>query len=339
MSLRTQKNNYLRQVTAALKSCGLYRKSVMQAIRADLEDYLDEHPDATEQALQAQFGHPQDYVKEFLSGMSSEELSRNLSAKAFRRNLTIVIVAALLALAVALGLWIGIGNSRTPEPSLPETTDATDPTPEQTTAPTVNPYMDISSPVLSDSDGRYLTADDLEQLSVMELVLARSEILARHGVIFHDAELSAYFDAQPWYQAAVTEGDFDQAALSDYENVNIQLIRIYEKIADGDYAPAPGNPYMPYYDPDVELLLPKRSNTKLTEEDLAGMNADQLLLLRNQIIALHGYAFEDQALMEYFLQCAWYRPSVPTGRTDLIKGMSALEYENMSFIFQYEQDH
>ena len=182
-----------------------------------------------------------------------------------------------------------------------------------------------------------IKADDLEQLSATQLVLARSEILARHGVIFNDSDLSAYFDMQDWYQSSVAEDDFDQATLSDQENTNIQLIGLYEKIINGCFAPAPNNPYMAYYDSAAELPLPKSSNTRLTEEDLAGMNADQLLLLRNQIIALHGYAFEDQELMEYFLQCSWYRPSTPPGRTDLLKGMSALEYENMNFIFQYEQ--
>lgn len=337
MSLRTQKNKYLRQVTAVLKTCGVYRKSVAKGIRADLEDYLEDHPGATAESLQRHFGHPEDYVKEFLAGMSSEELARNLSAKRFRRKLAITVAVIFLALVVALGIWAGVRYSQTRWPFEPETTDATNPPTEQSTAPTVHPYMELSSPILPESSQRYLSADDLEQLSLVELVLARSEILARYGVIFQDSDLDAYFATQDWYQSTVAEADFDQAVLSDHENANIQLIGLYEKIVNGDFVPAPNNPYMPYYDPSVELLLPKSSNTRLTTEDLTGLNADQLLLLRNQIIALHGYAFEDQELMEYFLQCSWYRPSVPTGRTDLVKGMTALEYENMNFIFQYEQ--
>ena len=337
MSARTKTKRYLRRVTAALKSCGVYRKSVAKGIRADLEDYLDEHPDATEQALQAHFGHPEEYVKEFLAGMDSEELARDLSAKQRRGKLAVAIAIVLLALAAALVIWAGMRNYQPPTPTGPSTTEATDPVRDDTTAPTENPYMQVSSPVLPDSDQRYLTAGDLEQLSSMELELARSEILARHGVIFSDEALTAYFDAQDWYESAVAEAEFDQTTLSDQESVNIQLIELYERIAGGDFAPTANNPYMPYYDSAAELLLPKSSNTRLTEEDLAGLNADQLVLLRNQIIALHGYSFEDPHLMEYFLQCAWYRPCVPAGRTDLIKGMTALEYDNMSLIFQYEQ--
>lgn len=113
MSVRTKTRRYLRQVTAVLKSCGVYRKSVAKGIRADLEDYLDDHPGATEQALQVHFGHPEEYVKEFLAGMDSEELARNLSAKRFGRKLTIAVAAVFLTSVVALGLWIGIRNSQT----------------------------------------------------------------------------------------------------------------------------------------------------------------------------------------------------------------------------------
>lgn len=337
MSARTKTKRYLRRVTAALRACGVYRKSVAKGIRADLEDYLDEHPDATEQALQAHFGHPEEYVKEFLAGMDSEELARDLSAKRLRGKLAVAVAVVLLVLAVGVALWAGMRHNQSSTPTEPSTTVATDPIPDDTTAPTVNPYMEVGSPVLPDSDRRYLTANDLELLSVMELALARSEILARHGVIFADEALCAYFDAQEWYESAVAEAEFDQTTLSDQESVNLQLIGLYEEIAAGGYAPTANNPYMAYYDPAVERLLPKSSNTRLTEEDLAGLNADQLLLLRNQIIALHGYAFEEPHLMEYFLQCSWYRPCVPAGRTDLLKGMSELEYDNMSFIFQYEQ--
>ena len=258
--------------------------------------------------------------------------------------LIILLVFVLIAAACGVGYIAAqriAASQQSGTPILwltqPSGNKATHPTTDATTAPWVNSYLEHSSPILAESSQRYLTADDLEPLSSTELVLARHEILARHGVIFSDEALSAYFDAQDWYESAVPEAEFDQTTLSDQESVNIQLIGLYEKIASGGYAPTADNPYMAYYDPAAERLLPQSSNTRLTEADLMGFNADQLLLIRNQIIALHGYAFEDQHLMEYFLQCSWYRPSTPPGRTDLVKGMTGLEYDNMSFLFQYEQ--
>lgn len=228
-----------------------------------------------------------------------------------------------------------------PEPSVDMTITIIAPDwdfPTESTVPEAYPYMEHSSPIFSDSDRRYLTADDLEDLSGAELLLARSEIYARHGVMFAAGDLAAYFEHQSWYVPAVAEDDFDNAAFNDQESANVQLIQVYEKMAAGGYAPASDNPYMPYYDAATEQLLAKSSNTKLTTRDLAGYNADQLIIIRNEIIARHGYTFGDRELMEYFLQCSWYRPSTAPGRTDLVQGMTSLEYENMDLIYQYEQN-
>lgn len=113
MSVRAQSNDYLQQVIAVSKACGVYRKPMAERLKADLEDYLEEHPEATAESLQQHFGHPEDYVKEFLTGESSEELARCLSAKRFSRKLATTVVAVFLTSVIALGLWIGIRNSQT----------------------------------------------------------------------------------------------------------------------------------------------------------------------------------------------------------------------------------
>lgn len=255
---------------------------------------------------------------------------------------TVFTVACVIGLLVILRIFTA---SKQPDimelPSVSQTIEVTEPVwsfPTEATIPDVYPYMEYSSPIFSDSNQRHLTADDMEQLSPVELLLARSEIYARHGVIFANSDLAAYFEHQSWYVPSVVEDAFDKAAFNDQESANVQLIEVYEKIAAGGYAPASDNPYMPYYNSATELLLPKSSTEKLTAQDLAGLNADQLIIVRNQIIALHGYTFSDRELMEYFLQCSWYRPSTAPGRTDLVKGMTSLEYENMDFIYQYEQN-
>lgn len=113
MSFKKQKNNYLRQIAAISKSCGVYHKSIVKRLKVDLEDYLDDHPEATEESIQRHFGHPEDYVKEYLTGMTSEEIALNLSTKRFWRKLVITVTAVFLTLVLALVLWIGIRNSQT----------------------------------------------------------------------------------------------------------------------------------------------------------------------------------------------------------------------------------
>ena len=113
MSFQTQKNNYLRQITAISKTCGVYHKPIIKRLKADLEDYLYDHPAATDEAIQRHFGCPEDYVKEFLSGMTSKELAQNLAAKRFWRKLVMIVSAVFLTLVIALGLWVGIRNRQT----------------------------------------------------------------------------------------------------------------------------------------------------------------------------------------------------------------------------------
>lgn len=259
---------------------------------------------------------------------------------------TVFLGACIIGICLLIGLFTLQKDHEVTvqEPSVDATVEIIAPEwqfPDEVTEATLSetyPYMEYSNPIFPDSNGRYLTADDLEDLSAVELLLARSEIYARHGVIFANGDLAAYFEHQSWYAPAVAEDAFDSAVFNDQEDANVQLIQVYEKMAAGGYAPASDNPYMPYYDPATELLLAKSSTTKLTAQDLAGYNADQLIIIRNQIIALHGYTFGDRELMEYFLQCSWYRPSTAPGRTDLVQGMTSLEYENMDIIYQYEKD-
>lgn len=62
----------------------------------------------------------------------------------------------------------------------------------------------------------------MEQLSLTELRLARNETYARHGYIFKDPALKAYFEAKAWYTPAVTE--VDGGEFNDYMLSNSDLI-------------------------------------------------------------------------------------------------------------------
>jgi len=202
-----------------------------------------------------------------------------------------------------------------------------------------NPYApmlgNVETNFLSGSDRRYLGASDMAALDADELVLARSEILARHGVLFQDKYLQEYFYCKLWYAPTTRQSDFNESALSDEESCNIALIELYERLEAGIY-PSPSNPYIPYYDRSSEYILPAGSTKTLTEWDLAGYSLEELIIARNQIIALHGYSFSDEELLEYFLQCSWYQPSTAPGRSDLV-ALSTVESTNMNFINAYEK--
>ena len=83
--------------------------------------------------------------------------------------------------------------------------------------------------IIPDSNSRYLTVSDLEDLTADELRIARNEIYARHGRRFDDADLQAYFDSKSWYTGTIDPDDFTTALLNEYEFENAEFISEYEK--------------------------------------------------------------------------------------------------------------
>ncbi len=86
--------------------------------------------------------------------------------------------------------------------------------------------------LLPDSNSRYLTEEDLEDLTWEECCLARNEIYARHGRIFTTPEIAAYFDAKDWYEGTVPGTQFDAISndlFNEFERANIKFISDYEQ--------------------------------------------------------------------------------------------------------------
>lgn len=87
--------------------------------------------------------------------------------------------------------------------------------------------------VIPDSSSRYLTNEDLENLSLEELKLARNELYAKKGRIFNSAELREYFKNKWWYEPRVEGEVMDAKPQSDYFNeyeiANLLLIKEWEE--------------------------------------------------------------------------------------------------------------
>jgi hypothetical protein len=77
--------------------------------------------------------------------------------------------------------------------------------------------------VIPNSDTRQLQPGDLQNLSAQQLRIARNEIYARHGRIFQDPALRAYFSGKSWYRAVA-----GSVELSPVEQTNVQLIQSFE---------------------------------------------------------------------------------------------------------------
>ena len=83
--------------------------------------------------------------------------------------------------------------------------------------------------VLADSDSRYITENDLIDLSLIECKIARNEIYARHGRIFNDEQLQNYFDSCTWYRGEISAESFNLDVLNNFEKENVKIIAEYEE--------------------------------------------------------------------------------------------------------------
>ncbi len=83
--------------------------------------------------------------------------------------------------------------------------------------------------IIPDSDSRFITSEELDQLTKEELSYARNEIYARHGRLFKDETIQSYFDSKDWYVGTVPPESFTQDMLNDYEIDNAETILAYEK--------------------------------------------------------------------------------------------------------------
>ena len=91
--------------------------------------------------------------------------------------------------------------------------------------------LDEQGYILSESDTRLYTADELADFSDWELTLARNEIYARHGRLFDTPEIQEYFDGCGWYEGTITPEEFtghEEEYLNPIELENVQMIYNYQ---------------------------------------------------------------------------------------------------------------
>lgn len=101
---------------------------------------------------------------------------------------------------------------------------------QQPTLPQENNYeSDIlltGSEIIPDSDVRRITDDELENMELFQLNLAKNEIFARHGYVFKDSLLQEYFSSREWYYK---DTDFNGEFNTEVEKENVERIAVEEE--------------------------------------------------------------------------------------------------------------
>ena len=95
--------------------------------------------------------------------------------------------------------------------------------------------------------------------------------------------------------------------------------------------------YDDYYD-DEDYILPDSGTRKLTNSDLAGLDADELELARNEIYARAGRRFNTEYIQDYFDDKWWYVGTIaPEDFTEDM--LNDVEKYNVNFIRNYEEKY
>lgn len=82
--------------------------------------------------------------------------------------------------------------------------------------------------ILPGSDSRYIDVNEINHMSKEELRLARNEIFARHGRQFEAEDLKQYFSSKSWYHGNLSQEQFDESVLNEFEKTNLDLIKSME---------------------------------------------------------------------------------------------------------------
>lgn len=101
-----------------------------------------------------------------------------------------------------------------------------------------------------------------------------------------------------WY---ITSGDYygSDMGIADFQAG-------YVASRNDEFRKEHTEPYTPYVYTGTPGDYPQASERLLTEQDLQGLDSKQLRLMRNEIMARHGYTFKSKDLNGHFNAQPWY---------------------------------
>lgn len=99
-------DHYLRAVRRALHCPGRQGKQLLHQLGEDIDEYCEEHPDATEEALFRRFGTPEDVAADFVEDLGGS-IAVNIQRRRTRIVTALIVLLVLVAGAVtARQIWI-----------------------------------------------------------------------------------------------------------------------------------------------------------------------------------------------------------------------------------------
>ena len=112
MIKKAELDNYCQQIEKILVGNQSDKSKILNTARCDMEEFLTEFSDATVDDLVKRFGTPEDYAREYVSGLDSGEVTKKLNVTKFRKKAIMVGVAIVFAIALFVAILVIRNNTR-----------------------------------------------------------------------------------------------------------------------------------------------------------------------------------------------------------------------------------
>lgn len=89
---------------------------------------------------------------------------------------------------------------------------------------------------------------------------------------------------------------------------------------------------------DSQYIFPESDQKYLSEDEVRAIEADKLMIGRNEIFARHGRIFDNPDLATYFSQQSWYQGTVPAAQFDADSIFNDFEKKNIELIKKIEDE-
>lgn len=240
--LETQLREYYADIRRQIPDAAMQKK-ITDDLRADVEAYAAENPDAAFPDIVARFGTPEEISDYYIASKEPHELKRKR-----RSPLFFALLAAAFVVVGTAAVWVVLqmDDGRSPLPVSSAVSSRQSSAAAESSAPESrvesreeilsDPYpitqTETSFYLLPGSSYQRLTEEDVRGMTADELMLARNEIYARHGRLFVAEDVKGYFANQDWYAGSIQPEDFvDDRELNETEQRNIQFLLRMEKDA------------------------------------------------------------------------------------------------------------
>ncbi len=103
---------YCRKIEKALVGNQTDKARILNTAKCDMEEFLEEFPDATMDDLVKRFGTPEDYAREFISGLDSGEVTKKLNVTKFWKKAITIGVAVIVVIVLFVAVLVIRNNTR-----------------------------------------------------------------------------------------------------------------------------------------------------------------------------------------------------------------------------------